>query len=115
MRSSSKNTLIRLGFLSRRFTRVIGLVLFLCGTVLLPPAAAEVGTPNPIDMIRNAQDYRLLSNLFPQAGPTFDPERDRVMSPADEVDAAVFLSEQFAAQKRILKQQSKSVLHALAI
>lgn len=83
--------------------------------MFLPSAAGEVGTPNPIDMIRNAQDYRLLSNLFPQAGPTFDPERDRVMSSADQANAAVFLSEQFAAQKRTLEQQSESVHQALAV
>jgi hypothetical protein len=113
MRSSSKSILIRLAF-HKRLAQVIGPALLVCGT-MLSSTAAQVGTPNPIDMIRNAQDYRLLSNLFPQAGPTFDPERDRVMSSTSLAAAAIFLSEQFSVQRRTFEQQSKSVHHALTI
>ena len=76
-------------------------------------AAAQIGTVNPIDTIRQSQDYRLLSNLFPQAGPTFDPERDRVMPLPDQADASSYLTEEFNLQKQTLAKQVKSVLKAL--
>lgn len=98
-----------------RLAQVTTLALLICGVTSSFPAAAQIGTPNPIDTVRNAQDYRLLSNLFPQAGATFDPERDRVMSSEDQAAGADYLYEQFSTQKRTLKQQSSSVHQALAI
>jgi hypothetical protein len=81
-------------------------------TLLSDRAGAQLGTPNPIEIIRTAPDYQFLRSLFPQKGPTFDPERDRVMSAEEQASATKFLSMVFEVQRSTFEKQSKSVLRA---
>ncbi|WOH52623.1 ImmA/IrrE family metallo-endopeptidase [Bradyrhizobium sp. sBnM-33] len=94
----------------RRFCRLLTLVFVLqfCSGL-----HAQTGTPNPIDAIRNAQDYQFLSSLFPQAGAKFDPDRDQVMTSDQQRDASAFLTSQFNVQKEMLNKQLASVMRSL--
>jgi hypothetical protein len=69
--------------------------------------------PNPVDVVRSAQDFQFYASLFPQAGATFQPTRDQVMSPRQLAEGSNYLAEEFAAQKRTFGAQSMSVWRAL--
>jgi Zn-dependent protease with chaperone function len=69
--------------------------------------------PNPVDVVRNAADFQFYASLFPQAGTAFNPDYDQVMSPPQVAEATGYLAEEFAAHKRTLAAQSRSVWGAI--
>jgi len=71
--------------------------------------------PNPVDVVRNAQDYLFLASLFPQAGASFNPTTDRVMSERQQADGSTYLTTEFDAQKRTYSEQAGSVWRVLEL
>lgn len=92
----------------------LALVIALFGSGASAQISFPIELPNAIDGVRDAADFRLFANLFPQAGATFRPDIDSVMTAPQLKEAGGYLSDEFDGQKKLAETERPSIDAAMA-
>lgn len=93
----------------------LGLLAALTATTVSAQMSFQRALPNAVEVVRDADDFLLIANLFTQAGAKFDPEVDRVMAADQVTSGQAYLSDELDVQKAVLEKSWPSVAAALTV